>query len=514
MKHDAMFLEQLQQEVPRKNLSSKATQRFEDTYQMLGVQQEAPVRRHRHKGLWITATAACLCCGMLFGVNATFPAFAEGLPVVGRFFETVNNGFSSIKDSKTAHGTFLNTYDVEDVNLTVENGDYSMKVMQAFSDGKNVGFTMDVTVPSEIWDRYEWLSVYKDIQLTVNDTPVETTFSTTLNRGETNHYVGAVSFALPNTAAEGEQLDISVFFPEITLPDKLTKEGYIYVDVDWNADFTVTVDTSGNKSFDATAEDNGMQILHVDSSPTQTIITTNVPDWFDELSIYPRLYTMYAQPLNYSTPLTPREEGAQTATLTFDGAPSVTEQLVVRFYDGYEETKVEAEFTIDLINQTVTPSTTYDDGGALDLNDPFHYKYLSCFISGEPSFENHFAVNSASYAKENNSWGIGLLTDEAYKEVLVEAYTASGELIGSTVSEYGTEYGQINWFWDENSPWWGGNNPDKVGGGYPYYAYSVYLDCEQAYMPAINETITLVVKDNTSGEELMRQDLTLDQIDN
>ena len=37
---DAAFLEQLQQELPRRSLSPKATRRFEDTYKMLGVQQE------------------------------------------------------------------------------------------------------------------------------------------------------------------------------------------------------------------------------------------------------------------------------------------------------------------------------------------------------------------------------------------------------------------------------------------------------------------------------------------
>ena len=47
---DAAFLEQLQQELPRRSLSPKATQRFEDTYKMLGVQQEAPVKKRRHKG--------------------------------------------------------------------------------------------------------------------------------------------------------------------------------------------------------------------------------------------------------------------------------------------------------------------------------------------------------------------------------------------------------------------------------------------------------------------------------
>ena len=47
---DAAFLEQLQQELPRRSLSPKATQRFEDTYKMLGVQQEAPVKSAATRG--------------------------------------------------------------------------------------------------------------------------------------------------------------------------------------------------------------------------------------------------------------------------------------------------------------------------------------------------------------------------------------------------------------------------------------------------------------------------------
>ena len=40
---DTAFLQQLQQELPRRSLTPKATQRFEDTYKLLGVQKEAPV---------------------------------------------------------------------------------------------------------------------------------------------------------------------------------------------------------------------------------------------------------------------------------------------------------------------------------------------------------------------------------------------------------------------------------------------------------------------------------------
>ena len=57
-------------------------------------------------------------------VNAAFPAFAESLPLVGGFFESFNGkNFSTVASQKTAHGAFLDTYDVQDVNVTAGSAD-------------------------------------------------------------------------------------------------------------------------------------------------------------------------------------------------------------------------------------------------------------------------------------------------------------------------------------------------------------------------------------------------------
>ena len=119
----------------------------DSTYRMLGVQKEAPARKRRHKGLCVTATAACLCCGMLFGVNAAFPAFAESLPGVGRFFEAVNSSFQSIGDSKAAHGANVGTYGPQEVEVSAvaQEGSAQLEISQAYSDGKMLSFTLDVT---------------------------------------------------------------------------------------------------------------------------------------------------------------------------------------------------------------------------------------------------------------------------------------------------------------------------------------------------------------------------------
>ena len=69
---DTAFLQQLQQELPRRSLTPKATQRFEDTYKLLGVAERGSRSQAPPQGAVDHRTAACLCCGMLFGVNAAF----------------------------------------------------------------------------------------------------------------------------------------------------------------------------------------------------------------------------------------------------------------------------------------------------------------------------------------------------------------------------------------------------------------------------------------------------------
>ena len=49
----------------------------------------------------------------------------------------------------------------------------------------------------------------------------------------------------------------------------------------------------------------------------------------------------------------------------------------------------------------------------------------------------------------------GLSADERAETRMVRVYScygADGTLLGSSTSQYGTEYSQENWYWDENSP--------------------------------------------------------------
>lgn len=517
MKNDTMLLEQLRQEVPRRNLSPKATQRFEDTYRMLGVQQEAPVRRHRHKALWVAATAACLCCGMMFGVNAAFPAFAESLPWVGSFFEALNgNNFSAAASQKTAHGAFLDTYDVQDVNVTAGSADgtIELNISQGFSDGEMLSFTLDISLPQELADKYAYIGPHEDAMFSINGTAATPSSSIALNSQSNGHFSGVFTFPLSETLSDGDQISVDVSIP--------TLYGYPYTKdyetkgqiedisgVDLQTSFTVNVDTSNNLNAAIDSDSsNGAQVQSIDVSPTRTLVTVSLPDWG---RTDPRMYTMEGLDVRFNLEESyeqgkfrpASEETSQTCTLYFDGVPAGTDQVVLRFYQNIQEGEVLAEFTINLSDQTAVPSTTYQDGGVLDLDGPFLYYLISWAKEGEPFTSpdsGSMELTSVSYTK-GKRFGIRVHTQDGYRQIEAAVYTADGTLLGTTVSKEEPPTGMGNGFYDENCYFWGNWGDIRQ--------YSLYVIPDINYLPAWGETITVVITDSASGEELIRQDVQL-----
>ncbi len=526
MKRDAAFLEQLHQEIPRRNLTPQATERIEKTYQMLGPQYEPCVKKRSHKALWVTATVFALCCVMLCEVNTILPAVAENLPGVGHFFRQVNQAFQTASGSKSPHGTNLDTYEVQDVNIIAQSGDSTLKIMQAFSDGERVCFTVKVLLPQSLTEQYEYLFFPDSFSLSVNGESLPETGSPVLFQQKDEAFVGTVVASLPEHKEQGDALQIDLSIPSLMGKESSTKDTSSQLDANWEVSFSVTVDTSSNYNFSVdTASDNGMKLLEIQAIPTEISCKVTLPAWgtteFHLAKGEPVLYTPDGNEIPFDLSKSTDEGGynpwdsvEQTCTLYFDGAPAGTKQVILRIYEDSQQESVLAEYTIDLEQATASPTTTYDDGGALDLDYPFRYQYLSWYAKSDlfgnlnPKFVNGLFPAAVSFSRGGGSWEVSLLTENDYREILVELYNCDGDLIGSTVSQYGTKYGQDNWFWDESSPFWG----EKLA-HYPYYSYRVYLDPTDNYLPAFEEVLTLVVKDHATGEELIRQEITMDQRD-
>ncbi len=541
MKNPA-FLEQLQQELPRRNLSEKATQRFEDTYRMLGVQQEAPVRR-RHKALWVTATAACLCCGLMFGINAAFPAFAENLPGIGRFFQSNSGPFSST--GKSPVGKFLDTYDqVQTVNVSASSGQYTLDVLDAFCDGEMVSFSMDLGIPQEGSENYSWLAINggydepdKNPSVTVNGKRI---FLDSYNSGVlyaqgNGHFVGSATFHLPQSQKHGEKLSIELSIPTAWARVASAKGGigeteFLPYEPGLHATFNVTVDASLNKSFSCQAEDGSGTVIHaVESTPFRTGITLTFPyfGFRDGTGAVgdPVLLTLDGQEIDFSLNESSSWDGpgdydpfftqkeAQDCTLYFAGVPAGTQQFVFRIYEDKRKGTVLSEFTIDLESKTVTPSTTYQDGGALDVNSPFFYDSISWYSSSgdfgeQPVFTNGLSLHSVQAVYQGvDSPGISvsLWAEDEYRDIQVTAYNKEGQEVGSQRSEnatYDLLHGDNYFMRPEDQE----RQPTKFKCSF----YRMKLEGTRLYQPADGEVLTFVVSDANTGEELLRQDVTLE----
>ncbi len=520
---DHAFLEQLQQELPRRTLSEKATQRFEDTYRMLGVQQEAPVRKHRHKGLWVTATTVCLCCGLMFGVNAAFPAFAESLPGVGKFFQAMNGTFSTNSGKDLPVGTYLETYPVvEDVNVTATAGEYTLEVQQAFCDGEILTFSLDLSMPAENAEPYSWVvTPYAGDQnenpnkavVTINGTNYTPDGESALFAQGDGHFVGSMAFHLNETVESGQDVSVSISFPELDgrLAINQGENGeieFLPLSTNLTTSFTVPVNTEENFAFSCSVEDNGFQVTNVEATPMKTSISVSMPQmgYIDGQGGegIPALYTSNGDELSFASTESmeqgydPFSGNSQDAILLFDGAPQGTDQLVLRFYQDYSEEKVLAEFTIDLANRTVTPSTTYQDGGMLDINGPFHYDVISGGPTEGIQFTNGLGVARINYIRWDNLLNCTIQTQGDYRDIHVTLTNAAGAEVASGDSQ-NVEYSLAT------STYFSPADEDT-----PTAFYTIQLIGEQgSYLPAQGETLTVTVTDTATGQELVRQDVVM-----
>lgn len=121
--------------------------------------------------------------------------------------------------------------------------------------------------------------------------------------------------------------------------------------------------------------------------------------------------------------------------------------MILRFYDsGSEKKKVLAEFTIGLKAATVTPSHSYEEGGALDLSSATRYEILQ--NGGRGQEQNGFTLLNVSFSNfqgvRSSSLIFELPEDSVESALGVEVYGSGDTLLwkSDSMEEDGT--------WNEN----------------------------------------------------------------
>lgn len=462
--------------------------------------------------------ALAIVCGGLLGLNAANPAFAESIPGLGSLFALMND--------HTMHpmGSHVGTYEgsVEELDLAATapaDTDYSLTLDEAFCDGNYVYLTLQLTGPEEA-EQYDHYVMYlpneEGTRLTVNgqETELFTTGGQTLPDGD---YAFALVYELAAPAQDGEELSAALTVPGLygvySVDESKSKDWrYDQVGGEFTADFTVTADTSQNQSQELSAQDNGVKLYGIETTPGYLLVDMEIPFWGrqNELTAgsgpilgYAQLFTQDGQELNHNSLLNDydfsNESDAESirGTWAFDGPPEQTDTVILRITDrspdsAYaadmdRERVVFAEFAINWKTGEAHPSHTYLDEG-LDKVDTEEFKASW----GPADFTGGFLVSNIGHTFDswhgdiNTTWVCTVnLTSEVEYQPIELRYYAGDRLLGTVQAAPKSEFnetavnpmlGDENFFYRGEDGFYG--SIEKDGGGYNLF-FALYYpeDC-------------------------------------
>ena len=462
--------------------------------------------------------ALAIVCGGLLGLNAANPAFAESIPGLGSLFALMND--------HTMHpmGSHVGTYEgsVEELDLAATapaDTDYSLTLDEAFCDGNYVYLTLQLTGPEEA-EQYDHYVMYlpneEGTRLTVNgqETELFTTGGQTLPDGD---YAFALVYELAAPAQDGEELSAALTVPGLygvySVDESKSKDWrYDQVGGEFTADFTVTADTSQNQSQELSAEDNGVKLYGIETTPGYLLVDMEIPFWgrTGDLTAssgpilgYAELFTQDGQKLGHNSLLEDydfvNESDAESirGTWAFDGPPEQTDTVILRITDrspdsAYaadmdRERVVFAEFAINWKTGEAHPSDTYLDEG-LDKVDTEEFKASW----GPADFTGGFLVSNIGHTFDswhgdiNTTWVCTVnLTSEVEYQPIELRYYAGDRLLGTVQAAPKAEFnetavnpmlGDENFFYRGEDGFYG--SIEKDGGGYNLF-FALYYpeDC-------------------------------------
>lgn len=486
-----------------------------------------------------SAVMACfvaVAAGLLT-LSCANPALASQIPLVGKWLGSLF--YETNYESKTGtNGAYFETYDVlEDVNAAAvtESEDWEITFQQGYTDGNTVQLSLSLAGPQEDLDGYTGIDVgsYGSGSTAIINGEEAAVEGVNPFYERSGQWTTTMTIAVPESQLEADLLEISVTLRDLTGrvknsggPDPAQDQA---IPGEFEAQFTLTVDRDHQFSFTSDAQSNGAKVLAVSGTPTQTVITVEKPFWGLGDSIVesqtpaqgePYLVLSDGTQLRYDFTRSQELGGydyqaqeTQTADLYFDGLPAGADQAVLRFYGGYNQETVLAEFTIHVESQTVTPSATYEEGGLLDLSSPYRYEILQ---SNAYDLEgNGFAVASVvfrNYETYTSSVFFCVPQEWAEARLKVEVYDAQDTLLWES-SAYNSD-GGWNEGWQSTSPedsQLGKLEQEAGESGETRWEFSVSQELT-GRMAAIGEQVTVKILDEDTGDILFTDTQTLDQV--
>lgn len=406
---------------------------------------ELPVKaRPIHQRVLRTCAALAACCAVVvagaFGLNQVSPQLMESMPGIGQIFQDFNEGReppvptpsptppSETESQLEQQEAQQEVPPFEPLSFPSDTGVGELTIQNAWSDGLYLHLELELAAEGMPFDPVYASSISRSIS-PCDDPYVEETDTSHLwvnnleaekiatienglgfvwtgestDDGATPIYAGEWVYRLPQNAAQGPDLSVSLEVPLLYTRYDDT-DTYALLDMSFQADFSVTMDTRQTLIWKNAVEDNGVTLEQARVSPTCVTATVQVSNFGSlnstllapleqlvsgsdrmPLGIYGQLTTpdgtvlaecdsRYLESgtfLGSSSPGTVLEDGSTSGTMVFDGIPTGESQVILTLYeyptgiaDAYGaatsmKNRVTAEFTFDLDQGAVYPSQNY-----------------------------------------------------------------------------------------------------------------------------------------------------------
>lgn len=341
---------------------------IEEAAKPLGKSPAQPVWLKRARAVAASFAAIVMA---LFSVNMAFPAFAEGLPLIGEAFRHWN-----------ALGANAPTYEgmIQPMGVSAENNQYKLTAAEAYCDGEYVFLAFRLDAKETKLLKMESLETVERAEHPGWDIAI-------------NGQRGGLNYSLPVFTRQGYYFESQPV--QIKLPEPVADGGRVQVDIGVGAlsgrtqeaiergepgqtvstepvalGVELTADTSRNQQHAGERVSiQGLALTGWSSSPSKLSVTFSYP-YFGPEGLYAAARTddgtRLGEDLRENGDLggegyQPRDTAVQTCSFT--GPPEGTRSVTVTVYVGEpgEERRPAGEFTIDLETGEATAAADFGE---------------------------------------------------------------------------------------------------------------------------------------------------------
>lgn len=491
---------------------------------------EVPTKKKAGKvvrGLFGTLGSVAAAFLILFGFNAVNPVMAESIPLVGGIFRQINaTGGGAL--SYVHMDVNLDDYatPMGDATATVEKGwlfgqDVTATLKSVSFDGAFLHAAFEYELSGSVPKNFFAYTRVKingeefftgDMSMSGTDGGLVLTGQNDAVPDGSGKLVGDIGFYLPDKFQTGEPLDVV-----LTLHD-FCADGFSVNRGELEFSFTAEPNLTATKIASGSVEQDGCVFVSAQSAPGGTAVTVEYPEKYHN----PAPVFTYLDGTSAGWATNSREElgnGMVRTTLLCDApssdasstdAPSTdassggdTTKAVFHLFDKNGSDMPICEFTVDFATGTAEATQLWKDPESIFyLNPKGGGAYLLRSIYDDipdPDLE-YFVESIGQYAGDDGYTSVGSSMElttrskEGYRELKVEIYR-NGELAASAVSEQA-------YFMPAYSA--DGSENKENGNRYAITFPGLLMDYQ--------ETITVKVLDNQSGELINEQELQLNRM--